>query len=122
MLSQIDRNKRRRVIQRRIRRKVSGTAERPRLCVHRTLKHFYAHAVDDQVGSTLCTVSTLDSEVKSKVSRGGNVAAASAVGEVLGARLKAKGIEVVVFDRGGRLYHGRVKAAADALRKQGIQF
>jgi large subunit ribosomal protein L18 len=122
MLSQTDRQWRRRLIKRRIRRKVVGTAARPRLCVHRTLKHFYAQAVDDDRGITLCTASTMDAEVKGKVKQGGNIAAASAVGEVLAARLKDKGVGTVVFDRGGRLYHGRVRAAADAVRKQGIVF
>ncbi len=122
MLSQTNRRWRRRLVKRRIRRKVVGTAERPRVCVHRTLKHFYAQAVDDHRGVTLCTASTMDAEIKGKAQHGGNIAAASAVGELLGARLKEKGVATVVFDRGGRLYHGRVRAAADAVRKQGIEF
>ncbi len=122
MLSQINRQWRRRLVKRRIRRKVVGTAARPRVCVHRTLKHFYAQAVDDDRGVILCTASTMDAAVKGKAKSGGNIAAATAVGEVLGARLKEKGVASVVFDRGGRLYHGRVRAAADAMRKQGIEF
>ena len=122
MLSQTNRQWRRRLVKRRIRRKVVGTAARPRVCVHRTLKHFYAQAVDDDRGVTLCTASTVDAEVKGKAKNGGNIAAAAAVGEVLGARLKDKGVATIVFDRGGRLYHGRVRAAADAVRKQGIEF
>jgi large subunit ribosomal protein L18 len=122
MLSQTDRQWRRGLIKRRIRRKIAGTAARPRLFVHRTLKHFYAQVVDDQKGVTLATASTIDAEVKGKLNNGGNIAAASAVGEVLGARLKDKGVTTVVFDRGGRLYHGRVRAAAEAVRKQGIEF
>lgn len=122
MLTKTDRRWRRSLVKRRIRRKVVGTAERPRVSVHRTLKHFYAQAVDDDRGVTLCTASTLDAEVKGKTQHGSNIAAASAVGEVLGARLKDKGVATVVFDRGGRLYHGRVRAAAEAVRKQGIKF
>jgi large subunit ribosomal protein L18 len=122
MLSQIDREARRRKVKRRIRQKISGSAERPRLAVHRTIKHFYVQAVDDAAGSTLCAASTLDTEVKGKQPRGGNIAAAEAVGEVMAARLKEKGIQAVVFDRGGRIYHGRVRAVAEAMRKQGIQF
>jgi large subunit ribosomal protein L18 len=122
MLSQIDREARRRKVKRRIRQRVSGSAERPRLAVHRTIKHFYAQAVDDAAGKTLCSASTLDQEVKGKNAGGGNIAAAQAVGEVLAARLKENGIQAVVFDRGGRIYHGRVRAAAEALRKQGIRF
>jgi large subunit ribosomal protein L18 len=122
MLSQIDREARRRRVKRRIRQKISGTAERPRLFVHRTTKHFYAQAVDDAGGRTLCSASTLDKDVRGKQASGGNVAAAKAVGEVMAERLKEQGIQTVVFDRGGRIYHGRVRAAAEALRKQGIQF
>ncbi len=122
MLSRVNRSVRRQLVQRRVRRKVVGSAERPRLLVQGTLKHFYAHVVDDQAGNTLCTVSTLDAAVKGKAPKGGNIAAAIVVGEALGAQLKSKGIAKVVFDRGGRVYHGRVKAAADAVRKQGIVF
>lgn len=122
MLKKTDRRWRRGLLKRRIRRKVVGTAGRPRLSVHRTLKHFYAQAVDDDRGVILCTASTMDAEVKGKAKQGGNIAAATLVGEILGARLKDQGVTTVVFDRGGRLYHGRVRAAADAVRKQGIVF
>lgn len=122
MLKKTDRRWRRGLIKRRIRRKVVGTEARPRLSVHRTLKHFYAQAVDDDRGVILCTASTMDAEVKGKAKQGGNIAAATLVGEILGARLKDQGVTTVVFDRGGRLYHGRVRAAADAVRKQGIVF
>lgn len=122
MLKKTDRRWRRGLLKRRIRRKVVGTAGRPRLSVHRTLKHFYAQAVDDDRGVILCTAYTMDAEVKGKAKQGGNIAAATLVGEILGARLKDQGVTTVVFDRGGRLYHGRVRAAADAVRKQGIVF
>lgn len=122
MLTTVNRRARRQLVQRRVRRKVAGSAARPRLLVQSTLKHFYAHVVDDKAGTTLCSVSTLHAEVKGKVPNGGNIAAAVVVGEVMGAQLKSKGIVEIVFDRGGRLYHGRVKAAADAVRKQGIVF
>jgi len=122
MLTKTDRRWRRSLVKRRIRRKVVGSAARPRVSVHRTLKHFYAQAVDDDRGVTVCTASTLDAELKGKTKQGGNIAAASAVGELLGSRLKDQGVATVVFDRGGRVYHGRVRAAAEAVRKQGIEF
>jgi large subunit ribosomal protein L18 len=122
MALQVDRASVRKRIHRRIRVKISGTAERPRLCVRRTLKHVYLQAVDDQSGNTVCAASTLEQEFRSKMARGGNIAAARVLGELMAQRLKEKGIERVVFDRGGKLYHGRVQAVAEAARKQGLQF
>jgi large subunit ribosomal protein L18 len=122
MQKRIDRDATRRRIRYRIRKKVSGTAERPRLAVFRSEKHIYAQAIDDGSGRTLAHASTLDADVKGKVKRGGNVDAAKAVGGIIAARLKDKGIEGVVFDRGGYLYHGRIKALADAAREAGLKF
>lgn len=104
----------------RIRRKVRGTPERPRLNVFRSLKHIYAQVIDDIGGRTLVSASSLDPELG--LSYGGNVAAARAVGTLLGKRALAKGVTRVVFDRGGYLYHGRVKALADAAREAGLEF
>ena len=104
------------------RKKISGTAERPRLAVFRSDKHIYAQAIDDAGGVTLACASTLDKGLKGKVGRGSNVDAAKVVGGEIAARLKGKGIENVVFDRGGYLYHGRVKALADGARAGGLNF
>ncbi len=104
----------------RIRRKVIGTAERPRLNIFRSSRHIYAQVVDDTQGRTLLSASSLDPELDLKV--GGNVEAAKAVGALLGKRALAGGVTKVVFDRGGYLYHGRVKALADAAREAGLEF
>lgn len=122
MQKQIDRDAIRRRIRYRIRKRLSGTAERPRLAIFRSDKHIYAQAIDDAGGRTLACASTLDAELKGRVPRGGNVEAAKAVGGAIAERLKGKGIEAVVFDRGGYLYHGRVKALADAAREAGLKF
>jgi large subunit ribosomal protein L18 len=108
----------RRRIHIRIRRKVKGTALRPRLAVHFSNNHVYAQVIDDEKGSTILSASTND---KGAV-EGGNVAAAVRIGETIGEKAKAKGIEAVVFDRGGFLYHGKVKALADAAREKGLKF
>jgi large subunit ribosomal protein L18 len=122
MQKTIDRDAIRRRIRYRIRKKVTGTAAKPRLAVFRSDKHIYAQAIDDGTGQTIAHVSTLDADLKSNVKRGGNVDAAKAVGGAIAARLKDKGIEDVVFDRGGYLYHGRIKALADAAREAGLKF
>ena len=106
----------------RIRRKVSGTAERPRLAVFRSNNHIYAQLIDDVGHHTLASASTLDADVKSNASSGGNCDASAKVGTLIAERSIAKGIQTVVFDRGGKLYHGRVKALADAAREGGLQF
>jgi len=121
MLASIDRWEIRRRIRHRIRRKVSGTAARPRLAVFRSSKHIYVQAIDDASGRTVSAASTLDADVRGKSGPTGNIDAAKTVGTVIAERLKSKGIEAVVFDRGGFLYHGRVKALADAVREAGIQ-
>lgn len=106
----------------RIRKKVVGTKERPRLCIHRSNANLSVQAIDDLNGHTLYSSSTLNKEVKSKSPYGGNVKAAISLGEVVAQGLKAKGLTRVVFDRGGYLYHGRIKAFAEACRKGGISF
>lgn len=106
----------------RLRRALQGTAERPRLSVYRSLKHIYAQVVDDLSGRTLASASTLSEPVKTAVKGTGNRAAAVKVGELIAARAKEAGITAVCFDRGGRKYHGRVKALAEAARKSGLQF
>jgi len=108
--------------QRRVRGKVSGTAERPRLRVTRTTAHIYAQVIDDVSGTTLAAASSVEPEIGKELKNGANVDAATAVGEAIGQRAKAAGITAVVFDRGGRIYHGRVKALADAARSAGLEF
>ncbi len=105
---------------RRIRAKVAGTAARPRLCVFRSLNHIYAQVIDDSIGHTLTSASTLDPETKSKP--GAKVAKAELVGFLVAKRAISKGINQVVFDRGGYKYHGRVKALAEAARQVGLKF
>jgi large subunit ribosomal protein L18 len=109
-------------IHRRIRKKVAGTPARPRLAVFRSQSHIYAQVINDDLGQTLCAASSLDKELKPQFKRGTNVAAAKAVGQLIATRAKEKGVELVVFDRGGFLYHGRVKALADAAREAGLKF
>ena len=107
----------------RLRNRVKGTASRPRLAVFKSLQHVYAQVIDDDLGTTLVCASTLDADVRGKLSGGsGNLAAARAVGEVVAERAKAKGITRVVFDRGGYIYHGKVKEIAESARKQGLDF
>ncbi len=121
-IRKISRNAHRLRIHRRVRRRVAGTADRPRLTVFRSLKHIYAQVIDDRTGRTLVSASTLDRQVRQQVRNGGNVAAAKIVGRVVAERARAAGIERVVFDRGGYKYHGRVQALADAAREAGLQF
>lgn len=107
---------------RRVRGKVTGTADRPRLAVHRTNAHIYAQVVDDVDGKTICAASTLDPEFRATGKLGSNKEAAAFVGELIGKRAVEKGITMVRFDRGGRLYHGRVQALADGARNAGLKF
>ncbi len=118
MITETKRNEIRQRIHARIRRKLAGTAERPRLNVYRSLNHIYAQVIDDQNGVTLVSASTIALKVKT----GGNVAAAKEIGKVVAERAVEKGIKKVVFDRGGYLYHGRIKALADAAREAGLDF
>jgi large subunit ribosomal protein L18 len=107
-------------VHKRIRRKVAGNTARPRLAVFRSVKHIYAQVIDDTVGHTLAAASS--NEKKESIKSGGNIAGAKAVGKLLAERAKDKGVKLVVFDRGGYLYHGRVKALADAAREGGLEF
>ncbi|HVQ75315.1 MAG TPA: 50S ribosomal protein L18 [Candidatus Binatia bacterium] len=106
----------------RIRRKVIGTSERPRLVVFRSLGHIYAQVVDDASGKTMAAADSRSKDFRQRVPRTGNVAAARAVGELLAERARARGVEHVVFDRGGYQYHGRVKALAEGARAGGLVF
>jgi large subunit ribosomal protein L18 len=106
----------------RIRVKLSGTTERPRLCVHRTTKHIYAQIVDDVKGVTIVAAGSVEEALKKDFAHGGNVDAAKAVGKLVAEKAKKAGIEEVVFDRGGFVYHGRVAALADAAREAGLKF
>jgi large subunit ribosomal protein L18 len=106
----------------RVRKKVSGTSERPRLAVFRSNQHIYAQLIDDVSQQTLAAASTLDSEVKAKVDAAATCEASEAVGTLIAQRALKKGIESIVFDRGGKLYHGRVKALAEAARTAGLTF
>lgn len=106
----------------RIRKKICGTPERPRLCVYRSLKHMYAQIIDDTKGHTLVSASTLDKELRGKFKSTGNVEAAREVGRLIAKRALEKGIKKVVFDRNGFLYHGRVKAVAEGAREMGLEF
>ncbi len=118
MITLTKRNEIRKRIHARIREKLSGTTERPRLNVYRSLNHIYAQLVDDQKGETVVSASTIAMKLKT----GGHVAAAREVGKAVAEQAVAKGIKQVVFDRGGYLYHGRVKALADAAREAGLEF
>jgi large subunit ribosomal protein L18 len=118
MITQTKRNSIRQRIHDRIRRKLSGTEARPRLNVYRSLNHIYAQVIDDQAGVTLASASTLALKTKA----GGNIAAAKEIGKAVAEAAVQKGIKKVVFDRGGYLYHGRIKALADAAREAGLEF
>jgi large subunit ribosomal protein L18 len=118
MITETKRNEIRRRIHSRIREKLAGTGERPRLNVYRSLNHIYAQVIDDQKRETLVSASTLSLKLKS----GGNVAAAKEIGKAVAEKAVEKGIKKVVFDRGGYLYHGRIKALADAAREAGLEF
>ncbi len=119
MIQKIRKNEIRERVHTRIRRKLAGTSERPRLAVFRSVAHIYAQIIDDSKGVTLVSASSVDKGAKTN---GGNVAAAKTIGKVLAERAKEKGITRVVFDRGGYIYHGRVKALADAARAAGLEF
>lgn len=107
---------------RRVRRKVNGTAERPRLSVFRSNEHIYVQVIDDELQQTLAAASTLEPTLKSQLGSGANCEASTAVGKLIAQRAIEKGITQVVFDRGGNLYHGRIKALADAAREGGLDF
>ncbi len=118
MIHRIAKDEIRRRIHKRIRHKVRGTAERPRLAIYRSVAHIYVQVIDDAQGRTLVSASSVEKDA----ARGGNVAAAKSIGKLIAERAKEQGIRKVVFDRGGYLYHGRVKALADAAREAGLEF
>ena len=122
MLKKADKNAIRLQRHKRVRRKVSGTTQRPRLCVFRSSNNIYAQIIDDANRVTLTAASSLDAEVKGAVNHGGNKEAAKIVGEMIAKRAIEKGITEVVFDRGGYLYHGRVQVLAEAAREAGLKF
>jgi large subunit ribosomal protein L18 len=122
MITPIDRSGERRRIHRRIREKISGSPNRPRLCVYRSSKYVYAQIVDDTQGKTLVAASTAEKGIRGDLKQAANIQASKLVGKAIAERAKAKGIETVVFDRGGYLYHGRVKAVAEAARESGLKF
>jgi large subunit ribosomal protein L18 len=122
MISKLDKNAARKRRHFRVRKKIFGTPERPRLNVFRSSKHIYAQLIDDTRGVTLVAASTLDPELRNELSNGGNVEAAKKVGALVAKRAMEKGYHRVVFDRGGYLYHGRVQALADAAREAGLEF
>jgi large subunit ribosomal protein L18 len=119
MIHKVEKKEIRRRIHKRIRRKLAGTGERPRLAVFRSVAHIYAQVIDDSEGKTLVSASSVDKGAKTN---GGNVAAAKAIGKLVAQRAREKGIAKVVFDRGGFPYHGRIKALADAAREAGLEF
>ncbi len=121
MLRRVTKNEKRGHVHDRIRKKMQGTAERPRLNVYRSLNHIYVQVIDDLHGTTLVSASTAEGKKEDRKT-GGNVASAKAVGKIIAERAKAKGVTKVVFDRGGYIYHGRVKAVAEAAREAGLQF
>src|SRR5258708_2938805 len=121
MLTRVTKNEKRGHVHDRIRKKMQGTAERPRLNVYRSLNHIYVQVIEDRHGTTLVSASTAEGKKEDRRT-GGNVASAKAVGKTIAERAKAKGVTKVVFDRGGYIYHGRVKAVAEAAREAGLKF
>ncbi len=122
MIQRINRKAKVRKRHYRLRRTLFGSGERPRLVVYRSVKHIYAQIIDDEQSKTLVSASTIDLDLKKDFPHGGNIAAAEAVGKLLSQRAQGKGIQKVVFDRGGNLYHGRIAALADAARSAGLEF
>lgn len=122
MITKEDKNKARLKRHLRVRKKIQGTTERPRLNVFRSAKHIYAQLIDDVKGVTIVSASTLDKDLSKEITNGGSVEAARKVGQLVAERAKEKGYAVVVFDRGGYLYHGRIQALADAAREAGLEF
>ena len=121
MLTQTSKNATRRRVHERIRKKLMGTSDRPRLNIYRSLNHIYVQVIDDLEGKTLVSASSAEGKKDARTG-GGNLAAAKSVGKVIAERAKAKGIDKVVFDRGVYIYHGRVKALADSAREAGLRF
>ncbi len=122
MVSKVSRTEVRQEKHRRLRRHINGTAERPRLSVFRSNNHMYAQIIDDTVGKTLVSASTLQKDVKAELEKTNDVAAAAYLGTVIGKRAVEAGIKAVVFDRGGFIYQGKIQALADAAREAGLEF
>ena len=122
MINKIDKNKERQRRPLRVRKKVSGTAATPRLCIYRSLNHVYAQVIDDVKGVTLCSASTLEKDVKAAIKDMNKTDASKVVGKKVAEKAIAKGVKEVVFDRGGYLYTGRVQAVADGAREAGLNF
>ena len=122
MIKQISKDDIRRRIHTRIRRKVKGGAERPRLAIFRSVANIYAQVIDDRKGATLASASSLEKDMRASLKTGADTSAAKLVGKLVAERAAAAGVKDVVFDRGGYLYHGRVKALADAAREGGLNF
>lgn len=122
MIPEISKDKIRKRIHERIRERMEGSSERPRLNVYRSLNHIYAQVIDDAKGVTLASASTAQGGKKGQKRTGGNVASAKEIGKLIAQRAQEKGIKKVVFDRGGYLYHGRIKALAEAAREAGLEF
>ena len=120
MIRQVSRNDLRKRIHLRIRKRLRGTPERPRLSIYRSLKHIYAQVIDDRTGRTVASASTAEKDTSLKA--GGNLAGAKEVGKLVAQRAKEAGVTKVVYDRGGYLYHGRIKALAEAAREGGLEF
>ncbi|HEV3036359.1 MAG TPA: 50S ribosomal protein L18 [Candidatus Angelobacter sp.] len=122
MIPEISKDKIRKRIHHRIRQRLAGSPERPRLNVYRSLNHIYAQLIDDRTGQTVAAASTVQGGTKGVKRTGGNVASAKEIGKQIAQQAQEKGIKKVVFDRGGYLYHGRIKALADAAREAGLEF
>jgi len=122
VIERTDKDGRRKRVKMRIRGRLGGSASRPRLVVFRSVNHIYAQAVDDATGTTIAAASTVDKECRAKAKNGGNISAAKLVGAEIARRLKEKGLETVVFDRGGYPYHGRVRVLAESARESGLKF
>jgi len=122
MIPEISKDKTRKRIHERIRERMEGSSERPRLNVYRSLNHIYAQVIDDAKGVTIASASTAQGGKKVQKRTGGNVASAKDIGKLIAQRAQEKGIKKVVFDRGGYLYHGRIKALAEAAREAGLEF
>ncbi len=122
MIRKESRSEHRRIVHLRVRKRVRGASGRPRLSVFKSLKHIYAQIIDDDMGKTIAAASTLDRDLRGRLDKYDNVEAAKAVGKLIAERAQSKGIKRVVFDRSGYIYHGRVKALADAARQAGLEF
>lgn len=118
----INRAEKRKIRQKRVRSRIKGNSERPRLCIYRSLKHLYAQVIDDSQGKTLVAASTLSPELKGKLKSSKDKEAAKAVGELVAQKSQQAGVKLVVFDRNGFLFHGRVKLLADSAREAGLEF